>query len=245
MRSRNLDRGAISMRRGRAFTLIELLVVIVLITLLASFLITILVRARAEGRCVTCMSNVRNLTVAYLAYCDANDGCLFPVDNPFAQGGEPPDFETADIPELTAYSGDPRIFHCIEDLRVGCRSYSINDYMGGTFPFIGLQHARYLRRVQNMAHTFLFIEETPPKTRNGFIGGFVVLPYPSDHWVDAPAVPHPRGTCLSFVDGHAEFWQWIDSRTRTLPITPFPKTTDNLDLVHLQGVLGQPGAPIQ
>jgi hypothetical protein len=108
-----------------------------------------------------------------------------------------------------------------------------------------MKHVRELKSVTNAARTFLFIEETPRVTRNGFGGGFVVLPYPIDRWADLPAILHPRGTCLSFADGHCEFWQWADDRTRSLPLTQFPQTSGNVDLVRLQGCSGQPGAPVQ
>src|SRR5256885_744783 len=82
-----------------------------------------------------------------------------------------------------------------------------------------------------------------PAQKNGFTGGFVVLPYPLSRWIDFPAILHPRGTCLSFADGHCEFWQWVDERTRALdPATmSFPDTPDNQDLIRLQGYVGQAG----
>lgn len=233
------------MRRSRGFTLLELVVVVAVIALLMILLLTALARARAQGRCVTCMSNIRQLTTAYFAYADANDGRLYPCDSNVTQIAFPPEFQEAEIAPLTHFAGDARLFHCIEDTRYGCRSYSINDYLGGSFPFIGMKHVPDLRRIPNASRTFVFIEETPPKTKNGYTGGFVVLPYPADRWADSPAILHTRGTCLSFADGHCEFWQWSDDRTRALPLTKFPQTTDNPDLIHLQSVSGQPGAPLQ
>ncbi len=236
----------IQMRPRRGFTLLEMVVVVAVIALLMIFLLPALSRARAQGRCVTCMSNIRQLTTAYLAYADANDGKLYRCDSNVAQIAFPPDSQEIEISALTSFAGgDRRLFHCIEDLRDGCRSYSINDYLGGSFPFIGMKHVPDLLRIANAARTFVFIEETPPKTKNGYTGGFVVLPYPADRWADSPAILHSRGTCLSFADGHCEFWQWSDDRTRALPLTKFPQTTDNPDLIHLQAVSGQPGSPIQ
>ena len=235
------------MRGRRGMTLVELLVVIAIIALLLTLMMPVLVSARAQSRCVTCMSNVRQLTEAYFAYCASNDGKLFPCDNNVHQHGIALANEPADIPELTVYTRDIRPFHCIEDTREGCRSYSINDYLGGRFPFQKMKHVRELKDVKNAARTFVFIEETPPASKNGFTGGFVVFPYPLDRWADFPAVLHPRGTCLSFADGHCEFWQWVDDRTRALPPSSitFPETPDNPDLVRLQSCSGQDGAPIQ
>lgn len=221
------------MVRRRGFTLVELAVIIAVIVVLFSLVLGAAASARSQGRCVTCMSNLRQVSEAAFAYAAANGGKVYPCDYLFAQTALPNADEAADIPALTAFTGDPRIFHCVEDTRQGCRSYSINDYVGGTYPTI--RHVTDIQKVQNAATTFLFIEQTPAATSHGFTGGFVVLSYPSDRWADLPAVPHPRGTCLSFVDGHCEFWQWVDPRTAKLsPFVQYPKTPDNPDLVRLQ-----------
>ncbi len=233
------------MNRRRGMTLIELVVVIAIIALLMTLLLPVLVGARAQSRCVACMSNVRVLTEAYFAYCASNDGKLFPCDNSAHQRGMPLDHQESDIPEITAYMGTVQPFHCIEDPREGCRSYSINDYLGGRYPLQKLKHVRELKDVKNAARTFMFIEETPQGEKNGYTGGFVVFPYPGTRWIDFPAVLHPRGTCLSFADGHCEFYQWSDHRTLELPqaTSAFPNTPDSPDLLRLQRVIGQPGAP--
>jgi len=231
----------------RGITLIEMLVVIAIIALLLTLTLPVLVKARAQSRCVTCMSNARQLTEAYFVYCANNDGRLFPCDSALHQVGLPLEHQEADIPELRVYTATSQPFHCIEDVRQGSRSYSINDYLAGRYPFPKLKHVRELKDLKNAARTFVFIEETPPAGKNGYTGGFVVLPYPLTRWIDFPALLHPRGTCLSFADGHCEFWQWVDDRTKALDPASmaFPDTPDNLDLVRLQGCMGQAGAPVQ
>jgi len=56
-----------------AFTLIELLVVISIISLLMAILIPVLGRARELGQRAVCLSNLRQLTLAWLAYADEHD----------------------------------------------------------------------------------------------------------------------------------------------------------------------------
>jgi prepilin-type N-terminal cleavage/methylation domain-containing protein/prepilin-type processing-associated H-X9-DG protein len=74
-----------SIASQRAFTLIELLVVIAIIALLLAILVPVLHSAREQGYRVVCMSNLKQLTMAWLAYADEHDGKLVSGD---AFGGE-------------------------------------------------------------------------------------------------------------------------------------------------------------
>lgn len=59
-----------------AFTLIELLVVIAIIAVLMAIFIPALNRVRELGHRVVCLSNLRQLTLAWIQYADDNDGKL-------------------------------------------------------------------------------------------------------------------------------------------------------------------------
>jgi prepilin-type N-terminal cleavage/methylation domain-containing protein len=58
------------------FTLIELLVVIAVIALLMALLVPVLRSAREQGQRAVCMSNLRQLTLAWILYSDDNDSKL-------------------------------------------------------------------------------------------------------------------------------------------------------------------------
>lgn len=62
----------------KAFTLIELLVVTSVISLLAAILLPALAKARQQGKCVMCLSNLRQMAIAAQVYTQTFDG-YYPI----------------------------------------------------------------------------------------------------------------------------------------------------------------------
>ena len=68
----NAQRAVTSGRFRAGFTLIELLVVIAIIAILAAILFPVFSRARESGRRASCMSNEKQIGLAFAMYADDN-----------------------------------------------------------------------------------------------------------------------------------------------------------------------------
>ena len=69
--------------RRRGVTLVELLVVVAIIGLLAALIFPVLARAREAARKTMCMSNLRQIGVAFRLYVDDWDGCFPNTNDPY------------------------------------------------------------------------------------------------------------------------------------------------------------------
>ncbi len=214
-------------RERRAFTLIELLVVIAIIAVLMAVLMPALHRAREQGRRAACLSNLKQLTLAWIMYADDNGDVL--VNGATGYGnqnlswgdhtGEPAwvrgistDWDEAlehiRNGALWPYLKNEKIYRCPTGRKGEALTYSIMFSMNAVNhpPTQGVRGAHIKRRseIRNPAPAYrlVFIDEGW-MTADAF-----AVHYDQEQWWDDPPVRHGDGTNVSFADGHAEHWKW-------------------------------------
>ena len=240
--------------RARGFTLIELLTVIATIAILAALLLPILGKAKIKAQRTTCLSNLRQLGIAWVMYRDENDDYLaesYPVNNPevWVQGdmSKLAEAGNADLirrGKLYAYNQNVQIYHCPADRGVTIagqvvptvRSYSMNCFMGARDPQLGPIpdravgfvpfYAKY-SDIPSPSQLWVLLDEDERSINDGF---FLTDPT-GGIWYDFPAMSphrHNYSYTLSFADGHSDIWRVNDSRSYQVSLneTEQPGNTD-------------------
>ncbi len=190
----------ISRRRG--FTLIELLVVIAIIAILAAILFPVFARAREKARQTTCLSNVKQITLAGLMYASDWDGHM-----PYHHSG----YGTNGLFEsLDPYIKNAQIWLCPSSSdRVPDNHY-------------GRQYYDYQARAASQGPTYKFDQyQTPAETAwlfeasNAYLNlnrtyTIVMCPFCNDSATYRIGSRHNEGSNLGYIDGHAK-WASTDS----------------------------------
>lgn len=95
--------------KRNGFTLIELLVVVAIIAILAAIIFPVFARAREKARQASCMSNLKQLTLACIMYSSDHEKMVHAGHFPVASGQDDPDVWYL---RLGKFIDDPGVLQC-------------------------------------------------------------------------------------------------------------------------------------
>lgn len=223
--------------RRTGFTLIELLVVIAIIALLMGILMPALQAVKEQGQRATCLSNLRQLMIAWIMYADSNEDKIVNGDTGEYDGihrNETPWVQTDWASGMTEsekqeaiqegalwkYCKDMKVYKCPRINRAVSgseqgkvfRTYAVVDSMNCTnaLDMEGVNMIKKRMQIPHPTYRVVFLDDGG--TSPAAMGGWTVY-IQEDKWWDPPPVRHGDGTNFSFADGHSEYHKWEDPRT--------------------------------
>ncbi|MEI2724607.1 MAG: prepilin-type N-terminal cleavage/methylation domain-containing protein [Verrucomicrobiota bacterium] len=233
---------SLAIRTQRAFTLIELLVVIAIIAILAAMLLPALGKAKIKAQAISCMSNGKQMGLAYLMYAnDNNDYAMEPFEWCGGSVAAVPDAVSENVVKTSAtypYLSSVKVFHCPTDnsglvyqgkIQLRNRSYSQNAQIGkaSLYAQVNIGNGTYREVIKLSGLTrpgpsdiFLFIDEHENSINDSHFYAFRDMSkYTGEKWLDAPSGRHGNATGFTFADGHAEIHKWQDSDLHKVQIS--------------------------
>jgi prepilin-type N-terminal cleavage/methylation domain-containing protein/prepilin-type processing-associated H-X9-DG protein len=228
-------------KRKKGFTLIELLVVIAIIAILMAILMPALNRAKEQGKRAACLSNLKQLQLAWLMYNDENNGLIVNGAGGIYRGDELPwvgkcwhdsyaageilDEETQRLEikrgALWPYVRDDGMYGCPTGTRGEWLTYAAMDGANGLSRTGTVNGGKSVR----VGRTVLWLKRASDIVSPGaayrmvFIDEGWVTPdsyavhYQQATWWDDAPVRHGDGTNVSFADGHVEYHKWRGADT--------------------------------
>jgi len=231
------------MQSNKGFTIVELLVVISIIALLLAIMLPSLTRARKQAEQVHCLSNQRQLVLAWTMYAQHNDDRLcdpnlyVPRLKPYAKDwkvfvcksvkGSDRYAPISDANALTRAPMNPQeISACFcramrlqgsESGQAMLANYGLSNTMGGD-SMDGVRPYAKSHHIQQPAKRLLLIDIDPQSNAN-----FWPLVREEENWFWRPqswpinlqgmTARHSNGSNISYADGHGTYSRWRDKRT--------------------------------
>jgi len=181
-------------------------------------------RAREQGKRAACMSNTKNLALAWNVYADDYDAKMVNANTALGTAnrdgacwvywaGQNATQEVA-LRELRRgllfpYCPSTKLFKCPTGIRGEVVTYAIPDAMNGYYYIPGAQQQiKTLKtQIKNPSEQIVFLDEGRLSPSSWTIW------YDQERWWDQITARHGDGTNFSFADSHTEYWKWKDPRT--------------------------------
>jgi prepilin-type N-terminal cleavage/methylation domain-containing protein len=218
------------MDRRNGFTLIELLVVIAIIAILMAVLMPALKRSREQGQRAACLSNLKQLQLAWILYADENDDKIVnceagPEDSWRGEYGPPwvgqtwaPNWNRGQtLPKedqidgimagaLWPYTKNAKLYQCPTGYRGELMTYAMMISSNGR-SVDGSPVFKRRMQVPQPAERLVFIDEglSSPDA--------YATRYNRPTWWDQPMTRHGDGNTFSCADGHTEYHKWTGLET--------------------------------
>jgi prepilin-type N-terminal cleavage/methylation domain-containing protein/prepilin-type processing-associated H-X9-DG protein len=209
--------------KRRGFTLIELLVVIAIIAILAAILFPVFAKARDKARQSSCLSNIKQLTIAMLSYAQDFDETI----PKYRLGSTNPSCSTMWYTVLPPYIKSTQIFHCPSvtygtdaDISYGCNGTHASMCNNG--PGLALNDGLTLSDIKNAAQCFIIFDAAADgycvgtsygpkggKEDRVFVDGYCPVGGGGCGNFTNPAANskrHNNGANGGFLDGHAKWY---------------------------------------